>query len=414
MRANGWLGIGSACALLFTLGGCGHDSRDEQAQAGLPSVPGMDSGKADDDADGATDAEDPFDEERFDVADGEPPSVDACVTDPDVDDDGDGFTENEGDCNDCDPNVNPAAIEVVMTEPDENGEVPEPADEDCDGIVDNVMPPCDGAIPLNDGDPMNAARALGLCKEWSEDSPWGITKVEYVRADGTPAVSSTQNGIMWGFGDNVSTQEGSQLLALSTGRARVPGQPDACNSMTCEVGTEGTAPFGFPQDVPECPGATSIYDDVALELTIVAPSNAHGFAFDFNFFSFEYPQWICTAYNDQFIALVDPPPEGSINGNISFDSQTNPVSVNIAFFEVCDGCPLGTAELQGTGFGTWDSAGGTSWLQTTSPVAGGTEFKIRFLIWDTGDQRFDSTVLLDNFHWIAEGGTVTVDTAPVG
>lgn len=45
-------------------------------------------------------------------------------------------------------------------------------------------------------------------------------------------------------------------------------------------------------------------------------------------------------------APVDPPPPGSINGNVSFDAMTNPV---IAFFEVCSGCPLGTAELQGTG-----------------------------------------------------------------
>ena len=33
--------------------------------------------------------------------------------------------------------------------------------------------------------------------------------------------------------------------------------------------------------------------------------------------------------NDQFIALVDPAPKGAINGNISFDSLSNPVSVNV-------------------------------------------------------------------------------------
>ena len=115
-------------------------------------------------------------------------------------------------------------------------------------------------------------------------------------------------------------------------------------------------------------------------------------------------------FNDQFIALVNPPPVGAINGNISFDSKKNPVSVNIAFFDVCAGCALGTNELAGTGFDAWNDAGATSWLETQAPVTGGQELSIRFAIWDTGDQAWDSTVLVDSFQWIANGGTVKVDT----
>ena len=175
---------------------------------------------------------------------------------------------------------------------------------------------------------------------------------------------------------------------------------------------EGTAPSGFPQDVPGCSGDTEINDDVALAVKLKAPTNATGYSFDFSFYSFEYPEFVCTMFNDQFIALVDPAPMGSVNGNVSFDSMTNPVSVNIAFFEVCDGCPLGTAELAGTGFDTWDDAGATGWLVTTAPVEGGEEIDIRFTIWDTGDQSWDSTVLIDNFQWTAEAGTL-VETAPI-
>ena len=43
----------------------------------------------------------------------------------------------------------------------------------------------------------------------------------------------------------------------------------------------------------------------------------------------------------------------------------------------------------------------------------GEEFTIRFAIWDTGDQYFDSTVLVDGFEWIANGGTVAVGTDPI-
>jgi len=80
-------------------------------------------------------------------------------------------------------------------------------------------------------------------------------------------------------------------------------------------------------------------------------------------------------------------------------------------------CPSGTAELMRTGFedgfGTFADAGGTSWLKTQAPVTGGTEVTIRFAIWDTGDQALDSSVLIDHFKWIANGGTITVGTEPI-
>mgnify|MGYP003633662806 FL=1 len=109
------------------------------------------------------------------------------------------------------------------------------------------------------------------------------------------------------------------------------------------------------------------------------------------------------------MAIVEPAPEGAINGNIAFDSQTNPVSVNIAFFDVCEGCPLGTADLAGTGFDVLDDAGATDWLRTQAPITAGEEFTIKFLIWDTGDAAFDSTVLIDNFRWLADPVAVGTD-----
>ena len=41
-------------------------------------------------------------------------STSACNDVPGVDDDNDGWTEAEGDCNDCNPNVNPGAIELTV------------------------------------------------------------------------------------------------------------------------------------------------------------------------------------------------------------------------------------------------------------------------------------------------------------
>lgn len=337
------------------------------------------------------------------------PDAGGCKSGPNEDNDGDGYTPAQGDCNDCDPNVNPGAIEVIVNQPVGDGGIPKPADEDCDGTIDNVAPPCDDGIALADFDPMNGARAIDLC-QLATPGKWGVLNAAYVRADGTPAAPSPQVGIVDGFGPNVAVQLGKRMLGLSSGHARIPGQPDSCDSLSCSGYGAGTPPPGFPADVQGCAGASNINDDVGLEVKVRAPTNATGYSFLFDFYSFEYPEWVCTSYNDQFIALVSPPPLGAINGNISFDSKKNPVSVNIAFFDVCQGCALGTAQLQGTGFDVWDDAGATSWLKTEAPVVGGQEVTIRFAIWDTGDQAWDSTVLVDSFQWIANGGTVTVDT----
>ena len=338
-----------------------------------------------------------------------------CDHAPGEDGDGDGWTGAEGDCNDCDPNTNPGAIEVIQTEPDADGGLVQ-ADDDCDGQVDENDGVCDDALALDDTNPMSGAKAIDLCQQATAgDGKWGVLNAQYVRANGQPTSGSIQVGLQPSFGNNVNVQLGTRLLALSSGAARTASQPGACGSNSCYESGAGTPPPGFPQDSGACLGGTNINDDVGLELTIRAPTNATGFSYLFDFYSFEYPEWVCTTFNDQYIALVTPPPAGANNGNISFDSQNNPVSVNIAFFDVCAGCSLGTAELAGTGFdGAWgDDAGATSWLKTTAPVTGGQEFTIRFAIWDTGDQAWDSTVLLDAFEWIANGGTVSVGTDPV-
>ncbi|MDI3286965.1 choice-of-anchor L domain-containing protein [Polyangium sp. 15x6] len=335
-----------------------------------------------------------------------------CSTDPSVDDDGDGFSEAAGDCNDCDANVSPGSIEVA-TNPDDP--MAKPADEDCDMVVDNVAPAsCDDNIAIEDSNPQNGARALDLCQFITPDEKkWGVLNAQYVRANGSAATYSRHIGIQSNFGTNVNVQKGTRLLTLSSGYARLPSQVGACGGISCSQIGSGIAPSGFPQDVPGCSGDTDINDDVGLQVTIRSPKNATGYKFKFKFYSFEYPEWVCSSFNDQFIALASPAPQGSINGNISFDQNTNPVSVNIAFFDVCDGCALGSGEMAGTGFNQWGDAGGTSWLQTQAPIKGGDEVTLRWAIWDTGDTSWDSTVLVDGFEWVANGGTVVVGTDPI-
>jgi len=353
----------------------------------------------------------------------------------------DGWTGAEGDCNDCDPNVNPGAIEVIVTTPVGDAGVPPPADEDCDGVKDNVAPTCDDNLTLGDTDPMHAANAIELCQVATPgDKKWGVLEAKYVGAAGGARTPNLQTGLLDKYGANVKVQMGKRMLGLSSGNARDMFAPTAeqCGKQSCNNATDGPAPSGFPQNISNCPPKTDIHDDIALEVKLRAPTNATGYKFFFKFHSFEYPEWVCSNFNDQFIALVDPAPMGSINGNVSFDKNNNPVSVNIAFFDVCDPmgyskfaqmcnaqpgancpplpipyCPSGKSQLDSTGFNEWGDGGATSWLQTQAPIKGGDEVTVRFAIWDTGDHNLDSTVLVDAFQWIASGGTVVVGTDKV-
>lgn len=368
-----------------------------------------------------------------------------CNTKKDEDGDMDGWSVDDGDCNDCDKNVNPGAIEVVVTTPQGDAGIPDPADEDCDGTKDNPKPTCDDGLALADVNADDAAKAIDLCQTTTanpatkKERTWGVLSAKYIGADGvSPRTPGLQVGLIDKFGMNVKTQLGKSMLGLSSGIMRTPGQPGTCpkvvSGQSCDNSTNGPPPAGFPQAVPGCPVDNTIHDDIALEVSMRAPTNATGYKFNFKFYSFEFPEYVCTSYNDQFVALASPPPQGAINGNISFDSQNHPVSVNIAFFDVCDPagqslfakqctgncpaapnpyCPSGKGDLLGTGMdgvpGMLD-AGATSWLQTSAPVKGGDDVSIRFTIWDTGDHNLDSSVLIDAFQWIANGGTVKVGT----
>jgi hypothetical protein len=314
-----------------------------------------------------------------------------------------------------------------------------------------VPQPCDTGLTLTDTDPMSAAKAIGLCQVASPDSvakgqpgwAWGVVSATYARANGAAYSSpGLQTGIMPTFGTNVNPQEGQNLLVLSSGHARTPGQPGACGNDGCSSHNGAGKPPGFPSAVPGCGGGPNvpIEDDIALLLQLRAPTNATGYSFKFKFYSFEFPEYVCSQFNDEFIALVNPPPMGSQNGNISFDSNNNPVSVNIGFFDVCNTqntqsqwtafsgcspcpplpsplCPSGTNDLVGTGFDdVWSSnwGGATSWLESQAPIGGGEEFSVQFTIWDASDHILDSTVVLDGFQWIAGAGSnVTVGTGKV-
>jgi hypothetical protein len=345
--------------------------------------------------------------------------------DPSIDNDGDGFTGAAGDCNDCTAQMSPAAYDYPG-----NG-----VDEDCNGAPDDTPTACDGAIGMSTSDPRDGARALGLCKD-ADGVRWGVKGTRWITADGNalPPVAEAPlgHGVLAGFGPKVKPQEGAKLLALSSGAARLPGDPGYESPSGFDKGYTTGAPAGYPKESPSCPDVSTgePHDAVGLEVVIKTPSNAKSLAFNLNFYTYEFPVYTCSEFNDFMVAMLSPKLAGMPDGNISFDLKGNTISVNAGFLEVCSceggppctagnktfTCALGRDQLLGTGFDDsefdpWNSAA-TGWLVTTAPLEQpGGEITLQFAIWDSGDGVLDSTVLLDNFTF--EAGDAKTQTAPV-
>ena len=398
----------------------------EESDAGAPSS-SRDAGKADASKDNSGKANEPSTTVKRDA--GSSPTSDL---------DGDGFTEADGDCDDSEPKINPGAFDFPGDD----------VDDDCSGSAATMTESCDQSLAIDSSDPKDAARALGLCKFTDDTSKaWGVVSARFTDASGTGKLSDPRAvGLLPRLGA-AKPSEGSALLALSSGVARAPdqaGYTPVCDSLdaTCTLGGllgcggGATPPAGYPKESSSCHSDTgifslksTIYNQAALELKIRVPNNVQSFAFDSIFYTYEYPDFVCSNYNDFYVVFKDPKPPGVNDGNIVFDTNGDPIGVNTGLLAVCDpsaqsamatkkfACAQGTGLLQGSGFGpkesTCESAdtGGasTGWLHTTAPAEKGQIITLRFVVWDTNDPDLDSTVLVDKFVWSADNDEVATE-----
>jgi hypothetical protein len=342
-----------------------------------------------------------------------------CPSEPGQDVDGDGFPI-EVDCADCNPNINPGAYDFPGDR----------TDDDCSGEADDEPAGCDEELSADSEDPWDAARAVGLCRKPGErgrsDRAWGVLDARFVKPDGTALPEPLSHGVLTSFGVN-TPRDGGAMLALSTGAARAPGQPGYRDILGFKKGYQSKAPPGYPKESPACPGIVSgtPFDGVALELTFRVPTNVTRLEVDENFFTLEFPGYVCSKYNDFFVVDFDPKVADYEDGNIAFDEAGNPISVNNALLQVCEPqeaggksyeCPLGSAALEGTGFDTVSDEfskaphAATGWLRSRASVVPGSTLRVRFAIWDSADGNLDSTVLIDRLRWTREGqqGTTPV------
>lgn len=390
-----------------------------------------------------------------------------------VDNDGDGWTVSQGDCCDVASGsctqpalVNPGAFEIPANS----------IDDDCNGFVDEARAACDAVLASNASDPFMYAQAIDACQTTIENPlieqrRWGVINTQLLLPDGTGSPAASSRSIRASFGAN-STQFGGRFAVLSTGTAAAPGQTNP-GHMAFQGGQVMGTLSAFPGDwfsangnrlpaAPGCPDPTgsAAQDPIMLKLRIRVPTNARSFSVSTRFFTAEYPEYVCSPYNDFYVVLLDSSFAGSpANPNdrnlaiyALIGGDTVPIGVNLAFgntglFQACKngptGCaPLatagttatctGTTDLTGTGFdqvnpppafvgvpgycGQSDlSGGGTAWLTTRGNVAPGETIELRFALWDTSDGYYDSLVLIDNFEWSTDPttpGTFVVGQVP--
>jgi hypothetical protein len=282
-------------------------------------------------------------------------------------------------------------------------------DDDCNGKVDDEDPVCDGALTLASSDALDAAKAMGLCKKVGPSgTAWGVIDAKYVLPDGTATTgaSATSWGLLPSFGTN-TPRAGQRVLALSSGAARAADQPNyQAPGVGLAKGYGHALPAGFPRGMPACSGLNlaNAFDGIALEVRLRVPTNARSFSFAHQFFTSDYGDSVCQAFNDVYAVLLSPKPAASPDGNVVLDALGGALTTNsTALVRACTpgthngltfACPLSTASLVGTGF---EGHASTGWLKTTVPVAGGEEITLRFAIWDSGDGSLDSTALFDDF-----------------
>jgi hypothetical protein len=383
---------------------------------------------------------------------------DGTLSDADLD--GDGWGVCDGDC--CDNEVfgcidahlvNPGAFEVPG-----NG-----VDDDCDGLVDEIEPSCDANLASNSSSPLDYAAAMDLCQTTSENPPlpertWGVISAKFSLANGQSIPLSVQRSIRGSFGDAIVPSGGERLVVLSTGNAAAPGQTQpnfAAFEPGTNLGTSVLAPADwivanggeFPTS---CAGVNptmgfAANDSVMLTLRVRVPTNARSFTTRMFFFTAEYPEWVCSQYNDFFVTLIDSSAaDNPSDKNIAiYDDGQNlwPVGLNIlktapGLFRSCESgnvgcqgdlpqawydCVDGPDLLAGTGFDAIDTGnscngpgfpvgGGTGWLEMAGNVAPGEIMEIRFAIWDAGGHLFDALVLLDDWRWSLDAASPGVTT----
>jgi len=178
---------------------------------------------------------------------------------------------------------------------------------------------------------------------------------------------------------------GTTYSILSNGNAALADDANTAGNSGYGWGTAGT-PIG-----------AGVYDYQIAQVNL-PPATGTCLAFDFRFFSDEYPEYVDTNYNDAFIAQLD-------TWAVTADPTTQTVTAPGNFaggagdtISVDAGGPSAMVDTVAGGLGTtYDGA--TPLLTARAPVAVGSSHTLYLTIFDQGDSIYDSAAFLDNLRF---------------
>ncbi len=325
--------------------------------------------------------------------------------------------DSEGESDPSDTNDDGDKLDVGGT----GGVIPCAEGEVCDECVEMEHTPCDG-------DSTDLFNAIGL------NCPGAPTVTGTV--DGSPAAI----GLRTGFGPTMqwNAREGSKFAVIGSGfvgdldmptpAGDLDVGPTHCNDDlgAFDPGAVLPAPLLVNDVTGDCVADNTLLgsgdcsntiqsqfsqgmaanDYTEMRVVAMVPPTNNSISYDFAFFSVEYPFYFGSAFNDMYVGWLE---SESWTGNISFDEQGKPISLNAGFLDFRDDGGV-RPEFQGT---CMSRHAGTKWLSTTAPVTPGEEITLVFAIFDLSDSILDSYAFIDNFQWGCEG-TDHPSTTPVG
>ena len=335
--------------------------------------------------------------------------------------------------------VNIGAIEVANNHVIDSGS----GIANCNNMDLDVAPTtsCSSRTCNGDCTPTELAQAMDICSfPTGSEKYWGVVSSDFLLADGSGSSSTpcrNQFGVQSSFAQyygsgSTNPAVNSRFAVVSSGRATAAA--GGVDDSICSKTRRNNVPSAYIskhggnlETANNCPtGSSNVYESASLRLRIRAPTNAKSFSYRLMFLSQEFPYYVCTQYNDMFLALLSSFPAGfpaPADTNVATapipsgsGTQTVPLSINIEkFFTICQASNSYGTNCNPTAFSTMLSGSayrysrsgqqwgaGTALLTNTVNVSPGSTFSIDFLIFDTGDYKYQSTAILDSLTWNAE------------
>jgi hypothetical protein len=247
------------------------------------------------------------------------------------------------------------------------------------GGNDPVFPPATGELAVTyETNGMNLVNGMTF-----RPLPGGVT-ITNATYTGAPTAAGTYVN-----GDEVPLGILPRGILLTTGDANLPVS-NTSSSFSQQHGLPGDA------DLDALSGGTT-KDAAILEITInvTAASGIKSGAFNFQFGSEEFPEFVGDNFNDVLAGFIN----GGPATNFIRDSQNNLVSINSGFFNIDNQASALDVEYDGL----------TQGLTAKFPLKVGTNV-LKLAIADGGDDAFDSGAFLTDLRF----GTQDVGTGGVG